>query len=317
MGAPPGGTIQAMAAGTQSGKYGACLFTLDENGSLSFTTQETPGGFWQVWQGPSFGGQPAPGAQIACAGQNNGCLMLAMLDLDGMVWTMRQKHASSEGWDDWQGPGIGGQKFSWIAITAGEQSGARGIQLMATDDTGQVWGCYQMNPGADWSGWTGNLASLSGGQPFDAGELALSGQNDGMLMLLAESDGEIAAFPQTQQGGSWGAWTALGLGGQTEPVKGICACQQGGSRGLQLWGLDGNGKVWTLFQDTAGGAWDPWQVFLDNQPEPFVLIAAAGQNDGCSAFFGVGESGDLWTIGQSAPGGGWDKWKTMTPPPQS
>ena len=40
--------------------------------------QETPGGFWQVWQGPSFGGQPAPGAQIACAGQNNGCLMLAM-----------------------------------------------------------------------------------------------------------------------------------------------------------------------------------------------------------------------------------------------
>jgi hypothetical protein len=45
MGTPPGGTIQAMAAGTQSGKYGACLFTLDENGSLSFTTQETPGGF--------------------------------------------------------------------------------------------------------------------------------------------------------------------------------------------------------------------------------------------------------------------------------
>src|SRR3954468_21470175 len=145
MGTAPGGTIQAMATGTQSGEYGACLFTLDENGSLSFTTQETPGGFWQVWQGPSFGGQPAPGAQIACAGQNNGCLMLAMLDLDGMVWTMQQKHASG-GWDDWQGPGIGGQKFSWIAITAGEQSGARGIQLMAADDTGQVWGCYQMNP---------------------------------------------------------------------------------------------------------------------------------------------------------------------------
>jgi hypothetical protein len=188
---------------------------------------------------------------------------------------------------------------------------------MAADDTGQVWGCYQMNPGADWSGWSGNLASLTGGQNFDAGELALSGQNEGMLMLLAESDGEIAAFPQIQQGGSWGAWTALNLGGQTAPVKNICACQQGGTRGVQLWGLDGAGKVQTLFQDTAGGQWDPWQVFLDTQPEPFVVIGAAGQNNGRSVFFGVGEEGDLWEVRQTSPGGGWDKWKAMTPPPES
>jgi len=317
MGSVSGGTIQAMAAGTQTGKYGACLFTLDERGSLSFTTQETPGGFWQVWQGPSFGGQPKPGTRIACAGQNNGCLMLVMLDLEGMTWTMPQKHPSG-GWDDhWQGPGIGAQKSGWSAITAGEQSGPRGIQLMATDDTGQVWGCYQMNPGADWSGWGGNIAVLSGGQKFDAGEIVLSGQNDGMLMLIAESGGEVAALPQVQAGGSWGAWTALGLGGQAEPVKGICACQQGGSRGLQLWGLDGNGKVQTLCQATPGGASDPWQTFLDTQPEPFVLIAAADQNNGCTAFFGVGEKGDLWEVGQTAPGGGWGKWKTMTPPPPS
>jgi hypothetical protein len=316
MGTPPGGTIQAMAAATQSGKYGACLFTLDDRGSLSFTSQEFPGGDWQVWQGPSFGGQPKPGAQLACAGQNDGCLMLAMLDLEGWVWTAQQDHPSGE-WGLWQGPGIGGQKDSWIAIAAGEQSGARGIQLMAADDAGQVWACYQMNPGADWSGWTSGLAVLSGGQNFAAGELALSGQNNGMLMLIAESGGEIAALPQVQAGGSWGAWSALGLGGQSDPVKNICACQQGGSRGVQLWGLDGNGKVMTLFQDTAGGNWDPWQVFLGSQPEPFVLIAAAGQNNGCTIFFGVGEEGDLWTVGQSAPGGDWDKWRTMTPPPPS
>src|SRR3954468_5357008 len=123
MGTAPGGTIQAMATGTQSGEYGACLFTLDEKGSLSFTTQQPPGGFWQVWQGPSFAGQPSPGAQIACAGQNDGCLMLAMLDLKGMVWTTQQKHPSGE-WHDWQGPGIGAQQQPWTAITAGEQAGA-------------------------------------------------------------------------------------------------------------------------------------------------------------------------------------------------
>jgi hypothetical protein len=315
MGTPPGGTIQAIAAGTQSGKYGACLFTLDASGALSFTTQEFAGSDdWQVWQGPSFAAQPKPGAQIACAGQNNGCLMLAMLDLDGMTWTLQQDHASG-GWGHWQGPGIAGQKGGWAAIAAGEQTGARGIQLMAADDEGEVWSCYQMNPGADWSGWTTGLAVLSGGQSFAAGELALSGQNNGMLMLLAAAKGEIAALPQTQAGGAWGAWTPLGLGGQTVPVKNICACQQGGTRGVQLWGLDGQGKVQTLFQDTAGGQWDKWQLFLDNQPEPFVRIAAAGQNNGCTAFFGVGEAGDLWEVRQTAPGGGWGKWKTMTPPP--
>jgi hypothetical protein len=316
MGTASGGTIQAMAAGTQSGKYGACLFTLDQRGSLSFTTQEFPGGDWQVWQGPSFGGQPRPGAQVACADQNNGRLMLAMLDRDGKVWTMQQDHASG-GWGHWQGPGIGAQQAPWSAITAGMLSGPRGIQLMATDGKGQVWSCYQMNPGADWSGWSGGIANLSGGQPFAADELALSGQSNNMLMLIAVSGGEVAALPQTQAGGSWGAWTALGLGGQAAPVKSICACQQGGNRGVQLWGLDGEGKVWTLFRGTSGGPWDPWQMFLDTQPEPFALVAASGQNNGCMIFFGVGEKGDLWEVRQNAADGGWGKWKGMTLPPPS
>jgi hypothetical protein len=306
-----------MAAGTQSGKYGACLFILDENGSLAFTTQEFPGtDDWQIWQGPSFGGQPRPGAQIACAGQNNGCLMLAMLDEKGMAWTMQQDHASG-GWGHWQGPGIGAQQQGWTALAAGEQSGARGIQLMAADDEGQVWGCYQMNPGAGWSGWTSGLAVLSGGQSFAAAELALAGQNNGKLILLAQSEGEVAALPQTQAGGAWGGWTALGLGGQAAPVKTICACQQGGSGGAQLWGLDGQGKVQTLCQAAPGGQWGAWQLFLDDQPEPFVLIAASGQNNGCGIFFGVGEKGELWAVRQTAPGGGWGKWKPMTPPPPS
>jgi hypothetical protein len=305
MGAPPGGAIQAMAAATQSGGNGAVLFTIDPQGSLWYASQQSPAGPWTIWVGPGFASQPAPGVAVSLAGQNNGRLMLVMLDDRGMVWTLAQQSPSG-GWGNWQGPGIAGQKFSYAAIAAGQQSGQGGLQLFAADDDGQIWACSQIGPGAGWSGWTGPGFQK---QQFAAGELALSGQNNGCLMLIAEADGELGALPQTRPGGIWGDWSGFNLGGQSVQLTGICACQQGGSRGVQLWGLDANGQIWTLFQDKAGGNWDPWQGpgFLD-QPEPFVTIAAAGQGNGCTILFGVGEGGDLWAIAQTAPGNGWGDW---------
>jgi len=315
MGTPPGGTIQAIAAARQSGKRGACLFTLDDNGSLSFTTQETPGGPWQVWQGPGFGGQASPGTALACAGQNDGTLMLVLLDYEGMVWTMKQDKPDGD-WGFWQGPGVAGQKYSFKAIAAGEQSGARGIQLFAADDMGVRWSCYQMNPGADWSGWTSGLPNLAGGPrtqggpAWAVGEVALGGQNNGCLMLIEEGSGTLMGTAQTGPGGAWQG--GIGLNNEGPQVNGICACEQGGS-----WGLDANLAVQTIFQDKAGGVWDPWQAFLADQPAPFVRIAAAGQNNGCTIFFGVTMSGELWAVSQTSPGGGWDRWQQLPAPGQT
>jgi hypothetical protein len=320
MGTPPGGTIQAIAAATQSGGHGACLFTLDDNGSLSFTTQETPGGPWQVWQGPSFGGQAAPGTRIACAGQNDGRLMLVLLDYKGMVWSMEQQRPGGD-WGDWQGPGIGGQEYSFRAIAAGQQSGPRGIQLFAADEMGVRWSCYQMNPGADWSGWTSALPNLTGGPrtqggpAWATGEVALGGQNNGCLMLIEEGTGTLMGTMQTDPGGGWQG--GIGLNNEGPLVNSICACEQGGSRGIQIWGLDSNLAVQTIFQDKAGGVFDPWQAFVADQPEPFVRIAAAGQGNGCTIFFGVGIGGNLWAVGQTSPGGGWDRWRQLTAPAQT
>ena len=311
MGTPPGGNVQAMAAGTASGG-GACLFALDPSDHLWFTSQAGPGGAWGAWQGPKFAGQPAPGLDIALAGQNNGALMLVMLDDHGMAWTMEQ--TAGGGWTSWQGPGIGGEQFSYSSIAAGEQSGPRGIQLFAADPNGVIWSCYQMDPGSAWSGWTSFTASPI----YRFGEVALGGQNNGCLMLIAESAGNILALPQTQPGGVWGSWGKLN---DTSPmVNGICACQQGGSRGVQVWGLDTDvanlGQVWTIFQDTAGGTWDPWQGpgFL-SQPAPFRTIAAADQGNGCTILMGVTIPGELWAIGQTSPGGGWGSWAQIAAPP--
>jgi hypothetical protein len=308
-------TVQALASATQNGDHGACLFALDGSGLLSFTTQETPAGPWQVWQGPSFGGQPVRGAALACAGQNNGALMLAMLDAEGRIWALSQK-GPSRGWAGWEGPGLADQEFTATAIAAGQLGGPRGIQLMALDDEGAVWGCFQMDPGTAWSGWTTGLATASGGQPFAAAELAMGDQGDGKLMLVALSGGEVAAFPQTQVGGAWGGWSALGLGGSAPALHGICAAPRGDAGGLRLWALDAGGQVWTTAQEDTAGPWQTWQgPGFAGQPDTFVRIAAADQNNLCTLFVGATESGALWSIAQTSPGGPWGPWQRLVWPP--
>jgi hypothetical protein len=311
MGAP-GTIIQTMAAATQSGTLGACLFALDDSGILYFMTQQSPGGAWGAWQGPKFAAQPAPGTSIACAGQNNGALLLAMLDDEGMAWTLQQE-AASGGWDTWDGPGINDQQFSFTTITAGQQGGtAYGIQLFAADADGQIWDCFQEMPGDGFTRWGGPGFE---DQQFAAGELAVAGQNNGCLMLIGELAGELLAIGQATPGGLiWGPWSSAQIGGQSTQLRGICACQQGGTRGIQLWGLDQGGAVWTLFQDTAGGAWDPWQAFVAAQPAPFVATAAADQNNGCTIFFGVDMEGNLWSVAQTSPGGDWGSWTQLATP---
>jgi hypothetical protein len=307
-----GTSIRAMAAGTENGERGACLLVLDEHGSLSFTAQEQPGGYWRMWQGPSFGGQPAPGTALACAGQNDGRLMLAMLDGNGQVWTLAQDKEGG-GWGGWQGPGIGHQARPFTAIAAGPLSGPRGIALMATDAEGQVWICYQMNPGADWSGWTTGLAAPSGGQSFAADKVALAGQGSGALILFALSSGQVAALPQRPDA-LWGPWSPLGLAGHPTHFTAICACRESQS-GARLWALDGEGQAWTLPQEPSGG-WGSWQepAFAD-QPEPFVQLAAADQNDGRVTVLAAGKAGSLWAIAETAFAGEWGKWRQLQPLP--
>lgn len=311
-----GGTIQEMAAATQTGAYGACLFTLDQRGSLSFTTQQMPGGPWQVWQGPRFAGQPKLGAKLACAGQDiGGALMLAMVDKKGRIWATSQIAPSGD-WGQWADVSAGSQKFVATAIAAGEQGSPRGIQLAALDDKGLIWTCYQMDPGSAWSGWSSYFGPPGYIQDFTATELVLGSRGADMLMLVAlADDGMLTARPQTAVGADWGAWSKRGLGGQKTKLHGICACQQGTDGGLQIWGLDDGGRVWTIAQQSVGGPWQPWQgPGFAAQPDTFVRIAAADQNNGHTVFLGVTKAGDLWWVHQRAGDGAWGKWHRLPAP---
>jgi hypothetical protein len=311
--APPGGNIQWLAAGQQSGKGGLAAFAIDAKGLIWENSQTSPGAGWTGWQGPGFQKQPCPALQVAVAGQNQGSLMLAMLDQQGMVWTIGQTGGSGSGWTAWTGPGISNQLYSFQSLSVGEQSGSHGFELWVTDFDGQIWTNWQTSPGGSWSGWQG---PGFGNQSFAAAETAAAGQNNGDLILFAlDSKGSAWAIPQGSASGNWGAWSGPNLAGQSQPFVHVAAAQQGGSRGVQCWTLDSKGMVWTLWQASPGGAWSSWGgPGFANQPAPFVRIAAAGQNDGDVLLLGVTEAGALWSIGQTSPGGDWGGWAQLPAP---
>lgn len=198
---PPGGNYQEMAVyGQGDGSGGLCLFSLDGEGLLWCATQNGAGGTWNALQGPKFAGQPTTGTKIALAEQGNGMLLLAMLDQEGKTWTVSQT-APGGGWGEWTAPPIGAQIISFSTLAAGTLY-SNGAVLMAADDMGQIWSCWQVQPGGEWGGWDPIGA---GTQPFDAYELALGGQNNDQLMLVAEGGGQLATCAQSGTGASWQA----------------------------------------------------------------------------------------------------------------
>jgi hypothetical protein len=44
----------------------------------------------------------------------------------------------------------------------------------------------------------------------------------------------------------------------TPQLNKLAASQQGGNRGAQLWGVQFNGTVNTIYQITPGGSWSQW-----------------------------------------------------------
>ena len=60
-----------------------------------------------------------------------------------------------------------------------------------------------------------------------------------------------------------------GPGWQNAPVlTKLAASQQGGNRGAQLWGVQENGTLNTIYQISPGGGWSQWTA----RPGPAPII---------------------------------------------
>jgi hypothetical protein len=91
--------LQTITASQQGGSRGAQLWGVDQDYALWTTYQETPGGNWSGWLGPSWAGATTF-TQIAAAQQNNGCVELWGIDLNLSVKTISQTSPGGN-WTGW------------------------------------------------------------------------------------------------------------------------------------------------------------------------------------------------------------------------
>jgi len=299
--------LSAMGASRSGGGKGAQLWSVDTLGRIWYAGQLSPGGTWSPWSGPNFNGQTFTATQVAVAGQNTGVLQLWALDAAGMLWTAGQQGPGG-GWGPWSGPNFNGQPGALSYIAAAEQSGNRGVELWGVDAGGNIWTIYQTTPGGAWSSWEGPGFK---GQPVPAKQVVAAGQNNGNVYVWAmDANGALYGISQQWAGGDWGPWTGANIGGQPGQFTQMAASQQGGNRGVEVWGIDGSGQIWTLYQMTAGGPWSSWEgPGFKGQPVPMTRLAASQQSNGCCELFTLDAKNQIWTITQGSPGGDWGPWQ--------
>src|SRR6266446_4053363 len=85
---------------------------------------------------------------------------------------------------------------------------------------------------------------------------------------------------------------SAGHGWQNAPaLNKLAASQQGGSRGAQLWGVQINGTLNTIYQITPGGGWSQWLgppwAAPRAYPKSVYDLAASEQTARCVQIFSI------------------------------
>lgn len=298
--------LDKLTASQQGGNRGAQLWGVQMNGTLNTIYQVTPGGGWSQWLGPTWAGPNYPKQvyELGSAQQNNGCVQFFGLDVRLQLWTTGQSAPGGD-WTPWLGPNWNNTPKGMTRVAACQQGGSRGAQLWGiTEDKGLAT-CYQLTPGGNWSGWKTWRATPQNSQFI---ELAAAQQNDGRVQLWAiDTKLQLWSWYQNSPGGNWTAWSAPKWDG-APALRNIIACQQGGSRGAQLWGIKSDLTLISNFQITPGGNWSGWSSGSWEKAPPVYELAAAQQNNGCVMLWAVTTDQVLTAIGQTSPGGDWGKW---------
>ena len=151
--------------------------------------------------------------------------------------------------------------------------------------------------------------AMGGRRTDDRGAGHGAQQNDGRVQLwVTDQQEQLWSIWQTSPGGGWSAWSGPNWNGAPTLTQ-ICACQQGGARGAQFWGITTNGLV-SSYQETPGGNWSGWMPapWVAGGPTAVLEVAAAQQNNGQVQLWVLDQQQQIWSIWQTSPGGGWSGW---------
>lgn len=302
-------TVTTLTASQQGGSRGAQLWGAQEDGTLNTIYQETPGGAWSQWLGPDWAGPNYPPQvyELAAAQQNDGRVQLFALDMMLQLWTVWQTSPGGN-WSAWSGPNWNNAPKGMKRIAASQQGGTRGAQLWGIDENYNLVTCYQITPGGNWSGWQPWAATPENSQFM---QVTASQQNDGRVQLWAlDTTQRLWSCWQTSPGGGWSGWSGPNWN-SAPPLQNIAACQQGGTRGAQLWGITRSYTLVTTFQGSPGGGdWSNWSTDSFMGAPPVFELTAAEQNNGCVQLWAVTNMQQLISITQTSPGGGWNSWSS-------
>lgn len=298
--------LNKLTASQQGGNRGAQLWGTQVNGKLNTIYQVTPGGGWSQWLGPdwAWSNYPPQVYELAAAQQNDGRVQFWGLDMRLQLWTTWQQSPGGN-WAVWEGPNWNNAQQGMKRIAASQQGGTRGAQLWGITEDYALVTCYQITAGGNWSGWQGWGPTPEGSQFI---EVTAAQQNDGRVQLWAlDTYRQLWSCWQTSPGGDWTGWSGPNWDGAPR-LSNIAACQQGGSRGAQLWGITENYTLITDYQVSPGGGWSGWSSDSFFGCGPCFELTAAQQNNGCVQLWAVLLSQDLTSISQLSPGGNWGSW---------
>lgn len=297
--APSLGLIAGVA---QGGDRGPVLWGVDEAGQLRANYREQPYGKWSGWSGRWNGDSPVNLISVAAAKQNNGAVLVWAVDqANALYWNVQA--SAGGGWGGWTAANRNGTP-PFCALAASPQGGERGPQLWGIDTSGQLRSTYQEKPGGDWSGWSG----LWSGAPGRLKSVTAAQQNDGRVAVwVVDFDHKLYCITQKTPGGDWSAWSPAGWAGAPQ-LKFVAAAQQGGQRGAALWGVDLQGALRCVYQETPGGGWSSWSGAWRGAPANVTSIAPVQQSDGAIRLWVTDANRKLYSTAQYGAGTDWDPW---------
>jgi hypothetical protein len=297
--------LNNLAAAQQGGTRGAQLWGLQVNGAMNTIYQITPGGSWSQWAGSDWAGPgfPKQTYELAAAQQSNECVQFWGLDVNLELWTTSQ---SSPGGNRvaWSGPGWNSAPKGMKRLAACRQGGLKGLLLWGICEDFSLINCSQPTPGGKWSAWQSWPATP---QKSQFAQIAAAEQDGHAQLWALDTNRQLWATWQETQGGTWMPWNGPNFQGAPLLDK-ITACQQGGTRGSQIWGITEDYTLVSNFQITPGDKWNGWSTgSWMNAPQVYELTAAQ-QNNGSVELWALTLKQELISISQTSPGGDWGPW---------